>query len=173
MKKHHLNIMGISEMRWTESGNMTKKGYLVLYSGGEKHIGGVGMIIDKKFATGVMGFLPISERVMMVKIEGKPFNLAVIQAYAPTADHNEDEIEKFYEDLEKAHKQVNTTDILVVMGDMNAKIGKGKVENHVGEYGLGERLLEYVIEKDLSIANTYFQQPARKPYTWKSLGDMY
>ena len=74
------------------------------------------MIIDKKFAAGVMGFLPISDRVMMVKIEGRPFNLAIIQAYAPTADTNEDEIEKFYEDLEKAHKQVNSTDILVVMG---------------------------------------------------------
>ena len=60
---------------------------------------------------------------------------------------------------------------LNVMGDMNAKIGKGKVENHVGEYGLGERnergerLLEYVMQKDLSIANTYFQQPARRLYT--------
>ena len=102
---------------------------------------------------------------MIVKIEGKPFNLAVIQAYAPTSDHSEEDIEQFYEDMEKAHQQVKSTDILVVMGDMNAKIGKGKVENYVGEYGLGtrnehgERLLEYEIEKDLTIANTNFQQP--------------
>ena len=171
--------MGIAEMRWTESGSTKKDGYLVLYSGGDTHTEGVGMIIDKKYAAGVMGFLPISKRVMIVKIEGRPFNLAIIQAYAPTSDHSEEDIEQFYEDMEKAHQQVKSTDILVVMGDMNAKIGKGGVESYVGEFGLGtrnergERLLEYVIEKDLSIANTNFQQPARRLYTWKSPGDIY
>ena len=179
MEKHKLNMMGVGEMRWTGSGSTNKDGYLVLFSGGDTHTAGVGMIIDKKYAAGVMGFLPISNRVMIVKIEGKPFNLAVIQAYAPTSDHSEEDIEQFYEDMEKAHQQVKSTDILVVMGDMNAKIGKGKVENYVGEYGLGtrnergERLLEYVIEKDLTIANTNFQQPSRRLYTWKSPGDVF
>ena len=137
------------------------------------------MIINKKYTKAIMGFLPISRRVMVVKIEGKPFNLAIIQAYAPTAEHSEDDIEEFYEDLEKACKQVASTDIMVVMGDMNAKIGKGSVDRYVGEFGLGDRndsgdrLLEFCIEKDLYVANTHFQQPARRLYTWKSPGDIY
>ena len=91
---------------------------MVLYSGGEQHTEGVGMIISKKYTKAVMGFLPISRRVMVVKIEGKPFNLAIIQAYAPTADHSEEHIEEFYEDLEKACKHVASTDVMVVMGDI-------------------------------------------------------
>ena len=76
-------------------------------------------------------------------------------------------------------KNVASTDVMVVMGDMNAKIGKGSVDRYVGEFGLGERndsgdrLLEFCIEKDLFVANTHFQQPARRLYTWKSPGDVY
>ena len=179
MESHKIGILGVGEMRWTGSGCIKKDSYMVLYSGGEQHTEGVGMIISKKYAKAVMGFLPISRRVMVVKIEGKPFNLAIIQAYAPTADHSEEDIEEFYEDLEKACKHVASTDVMVVMGDMNAKIGKGSVDRYVGEFGLGERndsgdrLLEFCIEKDLFVANTHFQQPARRLYTWKSPGDVY
>ena len=179
MESHKIGILGVGEMRWTGSGCIKKDSYMVLYSGGEQHTEGVGMIISKKYTKAVMGFLPISRRVMVVKIEGKPFNLAIIQAYAPTADHSEEDIEEFYEDLEKACKHVASTDVMVVMGDMNAKIGKGSVDRYVGEFGLGERndsgdrLLEFCIEKDLFVANTHFQQPARRLYTWKSPGDVY
>ena len=179
MKNNKLDMLGIAEMRWTESGSIKKDDHLVMYSGGEQHHEGVGIIIHKKYASAVMGFLPISKRVIVVKLQGKPFNLTVIQVYAPTADKTEEELEEFYEDLEKAYKHVNSTDILIVMGDMNAKIGKGSVENHVGAFGLGtrnergDRLLEFCMEKDLIIANTLFQQPARRLYTWKSPGDVH
>ena len=179
MKKNQIDILGIAEMRWTESGSTMKDDYLVTYSGGEQHTEGVGVIIHKKYAAAVMGFLPISKRVMVVKLQGKPFDLAIIQAYAPTADKTEEELEEFYADMEKAYKNVKATDILVVMGDFNAKIGKGSVDNHVGSFGLGsrnergDRLLEFCMEKDLVIANTLFQQPARRHYTWKSPGDVY
>ena len=125
MKNNKLDMLGIAEMRWTESGSIKKDDHLVMYSGGEQHHEGVGIIIHKKYASAVMGFLPISKRVIVVKLQGKPFNLTVIQVYAPTADKTEEELEEFYEDLEKAYRHVNSTDILIVMGDMNAKIGKG------------------------------------------------
>ena len=179
MEIRKIGILGVAEMRWTGSGCSKKGSYMVLYSGGDQHTEGVGMIISKKYTKSVMGFLPISRRVMVVKIEGKPFNLAIIQAYAPTAEHSEEDIEEFYEDLEKACKHVASTDIMVVMGDMNAKIGKGRVDRYVGEFGLGERndrgdrLLEFCVEKDLFVANTHFQQPARRLYTWKSPGDVH
>ena len=179
MKNNRLDILGVAEMRWIESGSIMKGDYMITYSGGDQHQEGVGIIMHKKYAEAVMGFLPISKRVMVVKLQGKPFNLAVIQAYAPTADKPDEEIEEFYEDLEKAYKQVKSTDILVVMGDFNAKIGKGSVDSYVGAFGLGsrnergDRLLDFCIEKDLVVANTLFQQPARRLYTWKSPGDLH
>ena len=63
----------------------------------------------------------------------------VIQVYAPTSTHSDTEVEEFYADVQKAIDQIKQTDILIVMGDMNAKIGKGKAADLVGEYGLGER----------------------------------
>ena len=178
MEEHKLDLLGIAEMRWKESGSTTKNGYTVMYSGGEEHKEGVGMIISKKYAANVMGFLPVSSRVMLVKLAGKPFNIAIVQAYAPTGDHTDEDIEKFYQDIEKACREVKSTDVLIVMGDMNAKIGNGKVDGYIGGFGLGnrnergDRMLEFCVDKDLMVANTYFQHPVRRLYTWKSPGDV-
>ena len=178
MEEHKIDILGIAEMRWTESGSLNKKGYQVIYSGGEQHSNGVGIIIHKRYAAPVIGFIPISDRVVLVKLAGKPFNLSIVQVYAPTGDHPEEDLEKFYADIEIACRQLQATDVFIVMGDMNAKIGKEKVDSYVGEFGLGnrnergDRLLEFCVEKDLMIANTHFQHPERRLYTWKSPGDV-
>ena len=66
-------------------------------------------------------------------------NIVILLLYAPKNDHSDDEIEEFYVDVKKALKQVKGGDILMVMGDMNAKIGKEKYGSAVGKYGLGER----------------------------------
>ena len=76
-------------------------------------------------------------------------------------------------------KEVKSTDVLLVIGDFNAKIGKEPFQDIVGQHGLGERnsrgerLLQFCIEKNLAIANTYFQHPDRLLYTWKSPGDVF
>ena len=114
----------------------------------------------------------------MMKLKAKPFDNAVIQTYAHTSSYSEEEIEARYEELNKMLKQVKSTDVIMVIGDMNAKIGKGKVDDIVGPHGLGERnasgerFLCFLIEKNLVIANTLFEQPNRLLYTWKSPGDV-
>ena len=72
------------------------------------------------------------DRVIMAKFEGKPAIFIIVQLYAPTNDHSDEEIEEFYADVKKALKQVKSGDILVVMGDMNAKVGKEKYGSVVG-----------------------------------------
>ena len=72
-------------------------------------------------------------------MDSKPFDVVIIQVYAPTSAHSDQEIEDVYEDIKKAIDQIKKTDILVVMGGLNAKIGKGKVDDIVGEYGVSER----------------------------------
>ena len=106
MKSIGLSILGISEMRWTETGKLSKYGYTIVYSGNENtHTNGVGFIIKNKIAKSMMGFWPISDRIiMLLQIEAKPFNIAVIQLYAPTQDHSDEEIEEFYEEINKALK---------------------------------------------------------------------
>ena len=58
-----------------------------------------------------------------MRIHGKPFNLSIIQVYAPTSASSEEEIEDFYSDLEDAYKKCGNQDIVIVMGDLNVKVG--------------------------------------------------
>ena len=71
----------------------------------------------------VLGYWALSERNMMLKIRAKPFDIAIIQSYAPTTSHSDEEIEVHYEEVQRMMKQVKSTDILIIMGDFNAKIG--------------------------------------------------
>ena len=119
----------------------------------------------------------MSDRVIAIKIQGKPFDVGIVQAYAPTSDYEDQEVDKFYEDLDNVMKQLKSQDIKIVMGDFNAKVGKEKIENIVGPFGLGEinsrgeRLVEWCKEHNLFISNTWFQNHPRRRWTWSSPGD--
>ncbi|KAG1671332.1 Craniofacial development protein 2 [Nymphon striatum] len=114
----------------------------------------------------------------MMKLQSKPFNINIIQVYAPTQDYDDEEIETFYEEIQVAIKNTKSDDILCIMGDFNAKVGKEKHTDIVGNGGLGkrnergERMIQFCILNKLFITNTWFQQPPRKLYTWKSPGDI-
>ena len=103
----------------------------------------------------------------MAIFEGKPANIIIVQLYAPTNDHSDEEIEEFYADVKKALKQVKSGYILIVMGDMNAKVGNEKYGSFVGRYGLGERnergthLTNFCEEYKLLIMNTFVKQYPR------------
>ena len=120
----------------------------------------------------------VTKIVLLVKIQAKPFDLNVIQVYAPTGDHTEDEVEEFYEDLNKARKMCKSQEVVMVIGDLNAKVGKGVESQVVGPYGLGERndrgerWVEWCRENRFMIANTWFCNHPRRLGTWKSPGDL-
>ena len=77
----------------------------MIYSGGLESERGVGIILDQIVRKAVKGYWALSDRVLLVKIAGKPLDLNIIQEYAPTASSNDEDIEKFYEELETANKQ--------------------------------------------------------------------
>ena len=114
----------------------------------------------------------------MCKIEAKPFNITIIQCYAPTTDHPEKEVEEFYSQIEEALKQTNSQDMVIILGDFNAKVGKTATSTSIGKYGLGktnergELLIGFCEKHQLTIMNTIFKQPERRLYTWKSAGDV-
>ena len=105
--------------------------------------------------------------MISVCFQGKPFNITVIQVYAPTSNAEEAEIEWFYEDLlELTPSKV----VFFIIGDWNAKIGSQELPGVTGKFGLGvqneagQRLIEFCQENTLIIANTLFQQHKRRLY---------
>ena len=106
--------------------------------------------------------------------QGKPFNITVIQAYAPTSNGEEAEVEQFYEDLKDLLELTPKKDVLFIIGDWNAKVGSQETPRVTGKFGLGmrneagQRLIELCQENALVIANTLFQQHKRRLYTWTS-----
>ena len=109
-----------------------------------------------------------------VHFQGKPFNITVIQAYAVTSNVEEAEVERFYEDLQDLLELTPRKDILFIIGDWNAKVGRQETPRVTRKFGLGiwneagQRLIEFCQENSLVIANTLFQQHKRRLYTWTS-----
>ena len=109
-----------------------------------------------------------------VHFQGKPFNITVIQIYAPTSNAEEAEVEQFYEGLQELLELIPQKDVLFIIDDWNAKVGRQETPGVTGKFGLGirneagQRLIEFCQENSLVIANTLFQQHKRRLYTWAS-----
>ena len=112
--------------------------------------------------------------MISVLFQRKPFNIIVIQVYAPTSNAEEGEVEWFYEDLQDLLELTLKKDVLFIIGDWNAKVGSQEIPGVTGKFGLGEqneagqRLIEFCQENALIIANTLSQQHKRRLYTWTS-----
>ena len=112
--------------------------------------------------------------MISVCFQGKPFNITVIQVYAPTRNTEEAEVEWFYEDLQELLELTPKKEVLFITGDWNAKVGSQETPGETGKFGLGmqneagQRLIEFCQENALVIANTLFQQHKRTLYTWTS-----
>ena len=117
--------------------------------------------------------------MISVRFQGKPFNITVIQVYAPTSNAEEAEVERFYEDLQDLLELTPKKDVLFIIGDWDAKVGSQETPGVTGKLGLGvqneagERPVQFCCKNSLVIANTLFQQHKRRLYTWTSPGGQY
>ena len=143
MTNYKLDVMGLSEIRWKESGEIiTQNGNSLIFSGvGEdkEHRNGVGVLMNKEARKSLMEWSLISERIMAACFKTKICNLTVIQCYAPTEITEKDKKEEFYQQLSETINTVKQRDVIIVMGDMNAKIGPNNEHmGHVmGRHGFG------------------------------------
>ena len=116
--------------------------------------------------------------MISVHLQGKPFNITVIQVYAPTRNAEEAEVERFYEDLQDLLELTPKEDVLFIIADWNAKVGSQETPGVTGKFGLGvqnetgQRLIEFCQENALVIANTLFQHK-RRLYAWTSSDGQY
>ena len=129
-----IDIMGLAEVRWLQSWKIVCNYHTLIYSRHKKgHKHGVGLLLSKVVSKSVLGYCALSDRILLVRIYGKPFNLSMIQVYAPTRASSED--------LEDAYKKSGNQNIVIVMGAVNAKVGgeQDPLQEIVGKHGLGER----------------------------------
>ncbi len=174
VETYQCDILGIAEMRWTESGELNGE---VIWSGeSNNHVRGVGFLLRQRAINALIGYKPVNSRIIAARFRGMPMNITVIQVYAPTADSTEEDIEAFYEQLDETMKEIPKKDIKIVMGDWNAKVGQVNEgwEMAMGRYGFGdrnnrgERLLQFAVEHEMFVCNTRFQQKDSRKWTWIS-----
>ena len=179
MRRYRWNVLGLCEVRWKNSGETaTQDGHKLYFSGKEdRHENGVGFLVHKDTVNTVMGCQPISSRLITIRLRATPFNITVVQAYAPATDYDDEKIEGFYEQLQEVVDQIPKKDILIVQGDWNAKVGKDACKNWKYTFGLysknetnerGLRLLEFASLNDLKLANTFGPHKASRRWTWHS-----
>ena len=171
----NVDMPGISRRKRAATGGYNSDGHYIYYCGQESlRRNGVAIMINKRVRNAVLGCNLKNDRMISVRLQVKPFNITVIQVYAPTSNAEEAEVERFYEDLQDRLELTPKKDVLFIIGDWNAKVGSQETPGVTGKFGLGmrneagQRLIEVCQENALVIANTLFQQHKRRLCTWAS-----
>ena len=124
MERVKVDILGISELKWTGMGEFNSDDHYIYYCGQESlRRNGVAITVNKRVRNAVLGCNLKNDRMISVCFQGKPFSITVIQVYAPTSNTEEAEVEWFYEDLQDLLELTPQKDVLFIIGDWNAKVG--------------------------------------------------
>ena len=140
MARVNVDILGISDLKWTGMGEFNSDDHYIYYCGQEYlRSNGVAIMVNKGVRNAVLGCNLKNDRMISVRLQGKPFNVIVIQVYAPTSNAEETEVERFYEDLQDLLKLTPKRDVLFIIGDWNAKVGSQETPGVTGKFCLGMR----------------------------------
>ena len=120
MARVNVDILGISEIKWTRMGEFNSDDHYIYYHGQESlRRNGVAVIVNKRVRNEALGCNLKNGRMLSVRFQGKPFNITIIQAYAPTSNAEEAEVERFYEDLQDLLELTPPKYVLFIIGDWN------------------------------------------------------
>ena len=118
MAKVNVDILEISKLKWTGMGEFNSDDHYIYYCGQESlRRNGVAIMVNKRVLNAVLGCTLKNDRMISVHFQGKPYNIRVIQAYAPTSNTEEAEVEQFYEDLQDLLELTPKKDVLFIIGD--------------------------------------------------------
>ena len=122
MARVNIDILGISELRWAGMGEFNSDDHYIYYCGQESlRRNGVAIMVNKKVQNAVLGCNLKNDRMISVCFQGKPFNITLIQAHAPTSNIKEVEVEWFYEDLQDLSELTPKKDVLFIIGVVTVK----------------------------------------------------
>ena len=153
MTRVNIDILGISELRWTGMGDFNSDDHYTYYCGQESlRRNGVAIIVNKRVQNAILRCDLKNDRMISVHFQGKAFNIMVIQVYAPTSSAEEAKAEQFYEDLQELLELTPPKDVLFIIGDWNAKVGSQETPGVTGKFDFGvqneagQRLTEFCQE---------------------------
>ena len=140
MARVNTDILGISKLKWTGMGEFNSDDHYIYYCGQESlRRNGVAIMVNKRVQNTVLGCSLKNDRIISVCLQGTPFNITVIQVYAPTSNAEEAEVEQSYEDLQDRLELTLPKDVLFIIGDWNAKVGSQKIPGVTGKFDLGKQ----------------------------------
>ena len=139
MARVNIDILGISELKWTRMGEFNADDHYIYYCGQESlRKNGVAIIVNKRVQKAVLGCSLKNDRMISVHFQSKQFNITVIQVCALTSNTEEAEVEWFYEDLQDLLKLTHTQkSVLFTIGDWNTKVGSQEIHGVSDKFGLG------------------------------------
>ena len=167
MNRYNLHILSVSESRWTGiSRQRTGTGETILYSGRDDNMyfEGVAIILKKGLEKSLIEWKTVNSRIIKVRLRGRHNNMSIVQCYAPTNYGDEVEKNLFYEQLQAELEKIPCHDVIIVMGDMNVKVGDDNlgIERTMGRHGCGtinnngERRVDFCADNSMVIGGTFF-----------------
>ena len=172
------DVVGLAELRWKDQGVLDlDDGCKIIFSGVSKQgQAGVGFLLSDTAYRSVISFDSFSDRIIFIRCRGQGPNITIFQVYAPTTSYSDDQVEDFYATLQSKIDAAPKQDIIIIMGDWNAEVGKDHETcgPTIGKFGYvemndrGERLLYFCKENSLIVSNTLFKHKPSGKWTWTS-----
>ena len=180
MARVNIDILGISELKWMGVGKFNSDDHYIYYCGQESHgRNGVALIVNKRVWNAVLECNLKNDRMISVCFQGKPFNITLIQVYAPYYWCWRSWSWSVLWRPRRSPRTYTKKDVLFIIGDQDAKVRSQEIPGVTGKVGLGvqneaeQRLNEICQENPLVIASTFFQQHKRQLDTWRSPNGQY
>ena len=124
MARVNIDILGISKLKWIGMGEFNSDDHYMYYCGQESlRRNGIAIMVNKRVRNTVLGCNLKNDRRISVPFQGKPFNITVIQVYAPTSNSEEAKVKLFYEDIQDLLELKSPKDVLFIREDWHAKVG--------------------------------------------------
>jgi len=180
MRKYDINVLGIGECRWAGFGRIRlQTGETLLYSGRDDNaqLSGGAMLLSRKAASCLISWSLVNDRITMARFNSRYIRTNIVQVYAPINDTEKEAKDVFYEQVQKVLDKIPKHDIVILMGDWNAKVRdqQGGEEGVVGHHGLhgersenGERIVELCASNNMAIATIVFPHKDIHNHTWVS-----
>ena len=177
MKERNLDVLGLSETRLKnkESGRDLGDNYILAFSGVEQGIAkyGVAMLVGPRLSKRIKMVKLVNERIMRITLQFKRGKMHILQVYAPQQGLSNQVKEQFYEDLQAETELLPNDEAIIVMGDLNGRVGSDRtnVENVIGPFGEetrnddGDSLIDWCLINNMSVMNGFFKQRESHKFT--------
>ena len=169
-----MDVMALNETKMKGKGEVVfskMKGRISGITGGRAREG-VAILLSEWLEKLVVEWREVSSRMMWVRVRLGRECWAFVSAYGPGSERSEEERNMFWNELANCVDDLSRRNYVVVLGDLNARVGDGEIEGVLGRYGVldvnesGEKLLDMCVEKELAVGNSYFKKKNVNKYTW-------